>query len=81
MNLATITSIFQSHCHEGYSLCDVEVCDKQGNHICVIDKVEVMNSSTNKKRVRVIVHSKNTESLENSSYKTKVMQKLPFEFV
>ena len=29
MDLATITSIFRSHCHEGYSLCDVEVCDKQ----------------------------------------------------
>lgn len=28
MNLATITSIFQSRCHEGCSLCDVEVCDK-----------------------------------------------------
>ena len=51
MNLATITGIFQNRCHEGYSLCDVEVCDKQGNHICVIDKVEVMNSDTNKKRV------------------------------
>ena len=81
MDLATITSIFQSHCHEGYSLCDVEVCDKQGNHICVIDKVEVMNSDTNKKRVRIIVHPKNTETLESNNYKTKVMEKLPFEFV
>ena len=81
MNLATITGIFQNRCHEGYSLCEVEVCDKQGNHICVIDKVEIVNSNTNKKRVRVIVHPKNTESLENNSYKTKVIKKLPFEFV
>ena len=81
MDLATITSIFQSHCHEGHSLYDVEVCDKQGNHICVIDKIEIMNSDINKERVRIIVHPKNTGSLENNSCKTKVMEKLPFEFV
>lgn len=62
MNLATITSVFQGHCHEGYSLCDVEVCDKNGNHICVIDKVEVMTSTAHNKRVRVIVHPKESKS-------------------
>lgn len=58
MDLATITGIFQGHCHEGYSLCDVEVCDKSGSHLCVVDKVEVMTFDADKKRVRVIVHPK-----------------------
>lgn len=61
MNLATITSVFQGHCHEGASLSEVEVCDKDGNHICVIDRVEVVSSPTSK-RVRVIVHPKETKN-------------------
>lgn len=65
MNLATITGIFQNRCHEGYSLCEVEVCDKQGNHICVIDKVEVMSSDTHWEH-----------SIRDSSYIISLNQKL-----
>lgn len=62
MDLATITSVFQGHCHEGYSPCEVEVCDKNGRHLCIIDKVEVMTSTTNNKRVRVLVHPKDRQT-------------------
>ena len=41
MDLATITSVFQGHCHEGYSPCEVEVCDKNGRIVHPKGKLNV----------------------------------------
>lgn len=66
MNLVDLKNILQGYCHEGLSMHEVEVCDKDGKHVCVVDSI-YLDTSELENHVRLIVHPKDVNSFPDSN--------------
>lgn len=57
MTIQELTLKCQAYCHEGRALDDVEVLDKDGNVVCVLDDI-TLKTDHERETVQIIVHHK-----------------------
>lgn len=57
MTVQKLTNILQNYCHEGKALDEIEVLDKDGNKIYLMDHVEIKRDS-DKEVLQIMIKDK-----------------------
>ena len=63
MTAQHLTMIFQSYCHEGGALDEVEIYDKAGNKLFAIEDITLERHDFDEK-VKVVVHPRTIQDME-----------------
>lgn len=64
MTVQRLTSILQNYCHEGGSLDEVEIYDKEGNRICSIEDIE-LKKGLDAEVCKITIHTRDIFDIED----------------
>ena len=64
MTVQRLTSILQSYCHEGGSLDEVEIYDKEGNRVCSIEDIE-LKKGLDAEVCKITIHTRDIFDIED----------------
>lgn len=64
MTVQRLTSILQNYCHEGGSLDEVEIYDKEGNRICSIEDIE-LKKELKAEVCKITIHTRDVFDIED----------------
>lgn len=60
MNIQELTAKCQDYCHQGRALDEVEILDKDGNIVCVLDDI-TLATDHGREVVQITVHHREKE--------------------
>ena len=64
MTVQRLTSILQTYCHEGGSLDEVEIYDKEGNRVCSIEDIE-LKKGLDAEVCKITIHTRDIFDIED----------------
>lgn len=64
MTVQRLTSILQAYCHEGGSLDEVEIYDKEGNRVCSIEDIE-LKKGLDAEVCKITIHTRDIFDIED----------------